>query len=225
MRRSSAQPMVSFLVPSLEESAVVIDSRTLLMIFDALFLLSMTAWLGAILFFSFGIAPIIFKVLDAAQAARFVRAIFPRYYSWGATSATIALASLTSGILVRPEYRGLWALVQMMLMLSGILINLYCGNSLTPQINAARDAGPERADRFDQLHRRSVRLNGLMLMFGVVLIVAHAFRPAPQGPGVSEPTPAERARRSVERWQERSEARRPEQGPPNSPPERPTAEE
>ncbi|MEW4566380.1 DUF4149 domain-containing protein [Tautonia sp. JC769] len=186
----------------------MIDSKTLLMVFDALFLLSMTAWLGAILFFSFGIAPVIFKVLEPAQAARFVRAIFPRYYAWGTTGATLALASLTSGILVRPEYRGPWALAQILLVLSGIVINLYCGNALTPRINAARDAGPGHSARFDRLHRRSVRLNGLMLIFGVVLVVAHAFRPEPQGPGITEPTPAERARRSADRWQERSEAGR-----------------
>ena len=62
------------------------DARTLLMIFDAIFLMAMTAWLGAILFFSFGVAPIIFRVLEASQAAKFVRALFPRYYAWGATS-------------------------------------------------------------------------------------------------------------------------------------------
>jgi hypothetical protein len=52
-----------------------------------------------------------------------------------------------------------------------------------------------------------------MLVFGVVLVVAHAFRPAPQGPGVSEPTPSERAQRSVERWERRSEPWRRDQGP------------
>ncbi|WP_169974050.1 DUF4149 domain-containing protein [Tautonia rosea] len=197
----------------------MIDSRTLLMVLDSIFLLSMTAWLGAILFFSFGIAPIIFKVLDASQAARFVRAIFPRYYAWGATSAILALASFTSGVLVRPEYRGTWALVQIVLILSGVLINFYCGNVLTPQINAARDAGPEQSNRFDQLHLRSVWLNGLMLLVGVVLLGAHAFRPDPRGPGVSEPTPTERARRSVERWQERSERWDREQIVPNPSPE------
>ena len=35
--------------------------------------------LGAILFFSFVIAPVIFKVLDANNASKFVRKIFPHY--------------------------------------------------------------------------------------------------------------------------------------------------
>lgn len=193
------------------------DSRTLLMTFDAVFLLGMTAWLGAILFFSFGVAPIIFKVLEAGQAARFVRALFPRYYAWGATSSAIALAAFTSGVLVWPEYRGPWALVQIVLLLSGVLISLYCGNVQTPQINAARDAGPDQAGRFDRLHRRSVQLNSLMLLAGVVLLGAHAFRPDPKGPGVSEPTPSERALRSMQRLQERSDEWR-RANPPDPPP-------
>ena len=36
--------------------------------------------LGAMLFFSFVIAPVIFKVLDANNAGKFVRKIFPYYY-------------------------------------------------------------------------------------------------------------------------------------------------
>ena len=36
--------------------------------------------LGAMLFFSFVIAPVIFKVLDADNAGKFVRKIFPHYY-------------------------------------------------------------------------------------------------------------------------------------------------
>ncbi|QDV38074.1 DUF4149 domain-containing protein [Tautonia plasticadhaerens] len=187
------------------------DARILLMALDALFLLGMTAWLGAILFVSFGVAPIIFTILDPSQAARFVRALFPRYYAWGATSATIALASFTGGVLVLPEYRGTWALAQIMVLLGGILINLHCGNVLTPRINAARDAGPEQADRFARLHRRSVRLNGLMMLAGVALVVAHASRPEPTGPGVTEPTPSERALRGVERWEGRHG------GPPRAP--------
>ena len=36
--------------------------------------------LGVMLFFSFVIAPVIFKVLDANNAGKFVRKIFPHYY-------------------------------------------------------------------------------------------------------------------------------------------------
>lgn len=181
------------------------DSRTLLMIFDAVYLLGTTAWLGAILFFSFGVAPIIFTVLEPSQAARFVRRLFPRYYAWGATAAAIALASFTSGALIWPAHRGPWALAQILLLLGVVLINLYCGNALTPRINRARDAGPGQSERFDRLHRLSVRLNSVMLLAGVVLIGIHASRDEPEGLGVTEPSPAQRALRSAERWQERTD--------------------
>ena len=36
--------------------------------------------LGTMIFFSFIVAPVIFKVLDAINAGKFVRKIFPFYY-------------------------------------------------------------------------------------------------------------------------------------------------
>ena len=82
------------------------DAPTLLAVFDSAFLLAMAAWLGSILFFSFGVAPIVFKALDPPAAARFLRTIFPRYYAWGAYSGMIALGALVCGRLTHPEYRG-----------------------------------------------------------------------------------------------------------------------
>ena len=88
--------------------------------------------------------------------------------------------------------------VQALLILAGILIMLYAGNTLTPAINAARDAGPAEHARFERLHRRSVRLNGLVLTIGLGLVIAQAARPAPRSAGIPEMTPAERARYDAE---------------------------
>jgi hypothetical protein len=63
---------------------------------------------------------------------------------------------------------------------------LYCGNSLTQAINTARDAGPGQAERFDRLHRRSVRLNSVVLLVGLALLVAFATRKAPRTEGIVE---------------------------------------
>ncbi len=81
-----------------------------------------------------------------------------------------------------------------MIILAGTLIMLYGGNSLTPAINAARDAGAESHARFQKLHRRSVRLNALVLLLGVGLLIAFTNRPAPQTSGIEEQNPAERGR-------------------------------
>jgi hypothetical protein len=167
-------------------------------LFDAAYLLALTAWVGSILFLSFGIAPLIFRVLGAEAGGRFVRALFPRYYAWGATSAAIALPAYVGVPLSYPEYRGPMVGVQAVLILGSILIMLYAGNVLTPAINAARDAGPAHQARFERLHRRSVWLNGLVLVIGLVLVVAHAMRPPPRTVGIVEMTSTERARREAE---------------------------
>ena len=50
--------------------------------------------LGAMLFFSFVIAPVIFKVLDANNASKFVRKIFPHYYLINLVVLSIAVLLL-----------------------------------------------------------------------------------------------------------------------------------
>lgn len=196
----------------------MLSARTLLGLFDSMYVLALTAWVGSILFFSFAVAPLIFKVLGAEAGARFVRALFPRYYAWGAIAGAIALPAYVAVPLCYPEYRGPWVGVQAMLLLGCILVMLYAGNSLTPAINAARDAGPGSNDRFERLHRRSVWLNGLVLVAGVGLLVAFANRPAPRTSGLAELDPAERGRfdadldRAIEEIEARYGYRRPRDG-------------
>ena len=50
--------------------------------------------LGTMLFFSFVIAPVIFKVLDANNASKFVRKIFPYYYLVNLVVLSIAVLLL-----------------------------------------------------------------------------------------------------------------------------------
>ena len=186
------------------------NAPALRIVFDAAYLLAMAAWLGAILFVSFGVAPVIFRVLEAPSAAKFVRALFPRYYAWGATCGAIALPALLGVPLSFPEHRGPWVGVQALLLLVGTLAMMYCGQSLTPAINAARDAGPEEKARFERLHRRSVQLNGVVMLIGVGLLIAHAARPAPRTRGIVEPAPEERVRREVERLRRPTQPVRPD---------------
>lgn len=166
----------------------------LLGLFNSIYVIALTAWVGSILYFSFGVAPLIFTVLGAEAGGKFVRALFPRYYAWGAIAGAVALPSFVAVPLCYPEYRGAMVGVQSLAILLCTLIMLYAGNSLTPAINAARDTGPEGQELFERLHRRSVRLNALVLVIGLALLIAFAIRPAPRTSGITELSPTERAR-------------------------------
>jgi Domain of unknown function (DUF4149) len=170
------------------------SSRFLLSVFDSVYVVALTAWVGSILFFSFAVAPIVFSVLGEQAGGKFVRALFPRYYLWGAIAGAIALPAFVARPLCYQEFRGPMVGVQAMVILAGILSMLYGGNSLTPAINQARDSGPSGQRRFEQLHRRAVRLNALVLVVGLGLLIAFAVRAAPHTSGLVELAPAEQAR-------------------------------
>jgi hypothetical protein len=169
-------------------------ARLLLLLFDSAYVLALAAWFGSILFFSFGVAPLIFGVLGEQAGGRFVRALLPRCYLWGSIAGSIALPAYVAVPLCYPEYRGPRVGLQALAILAGILIMLYGGNSLTPAINQARDAGPAGEERFAQLHRRAKWLDALVLVIGLGLLIGFATRPAPRYAGLADLTPAERAR-------------------------------
>lgn len=122
--------------------------------------------LGGMVMFAAVVAPQIFMKLDAANAAKIIRAIFPIYYLYViATAGFGALAILTI------DFRAAVGL--------GIaaLCALYARQSLMPRINGAKDQandGDEEAQkRFDALHKQSVRLNaaGLLgVLYATVMI-------------------------------------------------------
>lgn len=153
-----------------------------------------------IMFFSFGIAPIIFKVLPIDHAGRFVRALFPRYYMWLTTLAVIALPGVAAPPLAAPELRGPGVAVRCLALVGVILTLLYCSESLTPAINQARDQGEAGKPLFNRLHRRSVRLNAIVLGTVAVLLAAALIGPKGRISGIIEQPPRERARADYDRF-------------------------
>jgi hypothetical protein len=106
---------------------------------------------------------------------------------------SIALPALVCGSLSFPELRGPMIAVQSGLIALALVILLYCGNTLTPAINAARDEGPDSASKFERLHRRSVVLNGAVLALGVVLLIGFAARKGLRTDGIEEKSPRGRS--------------------------------
>src|SRR5262245_43221469 len=133
-----------------------------------------SAWVGAMAFFAFLIAPAAFASLDREAAGRFVSVIFPRYYLVGAVLGAVAIAAC-----VVRGLAGGWrtgdtvslALVTLMLALT-----LYAWAVVLPAAHRAREgmrgqdpSGPV-ATQFSRLHRWSALLNGTVLIAGIVFL-------------------------------------------------------
>lgn len=168
------------------------SSLNLLRIFDSVFLVAMASWLGSLLFLSFGVAPKISQALPPDQASSLVRSLFRRCYTWGAISGAIALPAVVCGPLAVPELRGPVVGLRAGLILAGILAMFYCANVLIPALDAFHGAPPDQADRAERQENRLVVLNSLVMVVGVGLLVAHAYRRPPATSGIREPTPEER---------------------------------
>ena len=117
---------------------------------------------GAMIFFSFLVAPITFIKLEAKSAGQLIRSIFPHYY------LIIIIFSLIAAVLLTLANH-----TSAILMLFIALTGLFSRQSLIPKINNYRDAeiaGDTNAKlKFDRLHRLSVGINGGQI---IVLIIS-----------------------------------------------------
>ena len=152
----------------------------LLAVFDSVYILALTAWVGSILFLSFGVAPIIFSTLGEEAGGKFVRAPLPTILRLGCDIRGDRLA----GLYVRaPELPGVsWA--------DGRgpgagAAGRHADHALRGELADPGDQcrarrRPRRSGaRFARLHRRSVRLNVVALGIGVGLLLAFVNRPRP----------------------------------------------
>ena len=108
--------------------------------------------LGIMLFFSFAVAPIIFKVLKEIDARKFVRTIFPYYYS-----INLILVSLVCFFLFYKDFINF----DFYLLLSVAILFAISLFLLMPMINNARDQKKE--NKFKYLHAASVIINFLQI--------------------------------------------------------------
>ena len=116
--------------------------------------------LGIMLFFSFAVAPLIFKVLEENQARKFVRTMFPYYYS-------INLI-LVSSICIFLIYKNFINFDFYLLTSVAILfaISLFI---LMPMINNARDQ--KKDIKFKYLHAGSVIINFLQIFILLYVVL------------------------------------------------------
>lgn len=148
-----------------------------------LHLLALIVWLGEIVFFSFVVAPSIFRLFDTAEAGRAVGAIFPIYYRVGYACGLFLVVTCVV-FLVSGDAPAWWGLagVASALMLAA---TLYAGLVIQPRASAMRTmihdpAAPQTVkDEFGRLHRMAVILNGVVLLcgLGVSLVSATKLQP------------------------------------------------
>ena len=122
--------------------------------------------IGAMLFFSFLVAPVVFIKLETKTAGKFIRSIFPHYY------IVIIILSLISAFF--STFANHNSAIIMWLV---FLLGLYSRQILMPKLNILRDseiAGEKSAKRkFDLFHRLSVSINVtqlILLIFSIYYV-------------------------------------------------------
>lgn len=151
-----------------------------------IYLVAMVCWLGAVIFFSFFTAPVVFTRLPIAEAGKVVSAIFPRYYMLGYIAGAIAFAIAIYMLAETRSARGWW-LASVVPIGIALACTLYAGIVVRPSVDAIRSVSeeqnpdPARKAEFDRLHHLSVNLNGAVLLLDLVALFATAAALAPRG--------------------------------------------
>ena len=124
---------------------------------------------GAMVFFAFVYAPLVFIKLGTETGGRFIREVFPVYYlAMGAVSIAAAVLLAFAG-----AARGADALAMACIGVVFFLARFV----LLPIVNRNRDAGQAgdlaAKKRFDALHRASVVVNAVQMLAVLVVLVRY----------------------------------------------------
>ena len=137
-----------------------------------IYILSLTCWVGSIIFFSFFTAPVIFKLLEREKAGEIVGVIFPRYYLLGYVCSVLILSAL----LISNSYVFGIKIILLFVMISAWL---YAGLVVSPKskkLKALRYVADSVVEKqhietqFKKVHSLAVKLNGTVLLAGLGLL-------------------------------------------------------
>ena len=126
-----------------------------------LLILITAAILSFMIFFPAVVATSVFKVLDEKASSKFLRIFFPKYYLFGFILSCLGL--LTS--IFNQDKISLFFFIFISLSF------IFSKQILMPMINKAKDESKEI--KFNKLHRLSVFINLLQIIFCVVLLVMY----------------------------------------------------
>jgi uncharacterized membrane protein len=149
----------------------------------SIFLLALMVWVGEIVFFSFVVAPAVFRTLPTQTAGQTVGAIFPIYYAVGYVCGALLLLAC-GGFLLQQGTRAWWGVVTGLVTVM-LAATLYAGIVIQPRASALKPqmhSGPGNTavrQEFDRLHGRAVQLNSLVLLCGIAACVLTAAKMRP----------------------------------------------
>ncbi len=144
------------------------------------YLLTLAVWIGSIIFFSFVVAPTVFKVLKPEDAARLQRAVFPKYYLVGMIAAGLGIVCV--GLLLSDRAMEKWPGVLSLLLLAGVAAtDLWLRQTVVPHMSVLRErraalvesGQPPDANldaEWKSLHRLTVQVNVAVLICGFALL-------------------------------------------------------
>tara|TARA_B100001029_G_scaffold103540_1_gene85302 strand:- start:167 stop:553 length:387 start_codon:yes stop_codon:yes gene_type:complete len=116
--------------------------------------------LGMMIFFSFILAPMIFKILDPENAGKFVRKIFPYYYFVNLVFLSIVVILILLNSKINFEFY---------IIVSLVISFIFAQFILMPFINKLRDNNEE--NKFKYAHGFSVAINFLQMIGLVFLLI------------------------------------------------------
>ena len=145
-----------------------------------LFLSSLCFWLGSIFFFSLVTAPSVFGALPKPEAGALISVIFNKYYIVQYILGVISIISLLVLIFLHAGNEKKFRIVRLILVLVMFLLTLFSGiyirNSAIEAKSVMTNSAPgeviyiESEKIFKSSHRNSVIINGLVFLFGIVIL-------------------------------------------------------
>ncbi len=142
-----------------------------------LLIMFVTVWIGGEIFFSLMAAPSIFKVLSREKAGEVVGAIFPKYNFLGYIGSLgifLSLSLVAGGLEYTLFSYETYILSLVMLFnawFNGLVINKKARMIKDTYRNSDDEAEVKRLkSQFAKIHRISMILNGLNIIFGVLFI-------------------------------------------------------
>jgi hypothetical protein len=136
---------------------------------STLFLLTLGLWAGAGVFFSGVVLPTLFLNLESSAAGQTAALLFPGYYAFGIAAGALLLCAACW--LARGGARA-WRIIVAAIAIAWAC-QLYAGLSIRPRMAELRGQ-PDGTAKFQDLHKLSVRLNGVVLIATLGVLVSSA---------------------------------------------------